>query len=65
MDEAAHLGLVVFVRTENVIIFETDDLVEETAALGEEVEEVLGVAIHVEGTQAVEGVAFEAVVHAL
>jgi hypothetical protein len=62
VDDAAHVGLVVFVGAEDVEVFEADDAAEPALAFGVEVEEVLRVAVHVEGAEALDVVV--GVVHA-
>src|SRR5690606_11321882 len=50
-DDAPHLSLVCLVRPENVEVLETGDGGEEAAPGRPEVEELLGVAVHVERSQ--------------
>ncbi len=44
----------VFIRTKDVEIFQADDFVQEAGALGVQIEQMLGVAIHVQRAQRVE-----------
>lgn len=48
VDDGAHVAFVVFVGAVDVEVFQSDDVFVDPGALGVEVEEVFGVAIHVE-----------------
>ena len=52
--QRAHVRLVIFVRAEDVEVFQTDQLVQKTGAAGVQIEQVLGIPVHVQRTQRVQ-----------
>ncbi len=57
-DEASHIPLVIFVRTENVEIFEANDLRQYSLLLCVEIEEMLRVAVKIQRAKRAEVLVF-------